>query len=705
MIRSISALKLPEFRSSDSDHSFITIQTFFHHHHLSSQLTMVVNQLQPTTTATVYDVLRSLPVDHPYDRLKTTLMQRTIKRSLAQLAHKIMHVGFSSVATVNRPPDPSYHSAATWNSYARVLEANEELTRSKAKVYVVGAVLFVLMMSIAVLLLMERQSAAERKSEQDAATTETEEEVWFHTLPGTKKAASGRAATLPPKKISTAHNKTNASTALPKPPAASSRRPSTSTPEVAPKGSTNPTSQSLHSSTVRRQPKSVSSSPHPHTTETSFSKRKTPQISQVLSSTAIVKATSVHPHAGRPLVVCVVGGQLRTTMPPPDGLCAFMIFEHVRVARQSHDFIASSNQVAFDNFMKMAAGNTKEQFLLSLSTALEYDESLEVRYRALDIMRRYRDQNVRGYGFAHYQVASTGIDSGKLWKHHSMLANLKHWSKDPVILFLGLELYHQRSYSDVYITGLIAEAAASMDFLILRTHLTTPPSLASNQCHVELIGSWTKDSLNDKLLLSMEDAARFLNSSRLERDVTVPLLLSHSLAVVEYEVDKDSQAQEPRLQNLRCTKRSLQPFRTVCHSNSTYLKGGQTKPTFCHYDDDPVNGRWRTYKTALDMVNEIQSVTYSADPLLTERFGWAFYDVDLEDYGGDCEAYWHVNGGTSKDSKAAAYYRLKNAVRQLNALSNRKPAVPKVTENAVVYEAAQEHLVSEDSSVVTRKLR
>ncbi|XP_075752076.1 uncharacterized protein LOC142817944 isoform X2 [Rhipicephalus microplus] len=322
--------------------------------------------------------------------------------------------------------------------------------------------------------------------------------------------------------------------------------------------------------------------------------------------------------AKRPLIVCVVGGQLRTTVPPPDGLCTFMIFEHVRVAKNSHDFVASSNQKAFDNFLKMAAGKKAEQFLLSLTSDLEYDESLEVGDRAEAIMRRYHDQNVCGYGFAHHRVLSTGIDSGKLWKHHSMLSNLRQWSKDPLVLFIGLEIFHHRSYSDVYVTGLLTEAAESMDFLILRVHVTTPPGLASRRCQVELISSWTKDTLNDKLLLTVEEATRVFNSSRLELNLTVPLLLSDSLAVVEYEVEKDPQAQRPRLLNLKCSKRTLQAFHTVCSSNFTYLRGARTKSTFCHYDDDPDNGRWRTYKTATDMTNERTKLSEPLD-FHTER--------------------------------------------------------------------------------------
>ncbi|XP_037520682.2 uncharacterized protein LOC119397322 [Rhipicephalus sanguineus] len=450
--------------------------------------------------------------------------------------------------------------------------------------------------------------------------------------------------------------------------------------------STDPTSSRTPSTSRKRRAKMTHTSPEPTTTRTSHPKRTTPGKAQV-PSTLAPATLKPSPRAKPPLIVCVMGGQLRSTVPPPDGLCTFVIFEHVRVAKKSDDFVASSNQEAFDNFLKMAAGNKVEQFLLSLTSDLEYDESLEVGDRAEAIMRRYHDQNVRGYGFAHHRVVSTGIDSGKLWKHHSMLSNLRQWSKYPLVLFIGLEIYHHRSYSDVYVTGLVAEAAVSMDFLILRTHVTTPPGLASQRCQVELISTWTKDTLNDKVLLTVEEAASVVNSSRLERDLKVPLLLSDSMAVVEYEVDKDPQARQPRLLSLKCSKRTLQPFHTVCESNSTYLKGGRTKPTFCHYDDDPEKGRWRTYKTAIDMVNEIVSVKNTAHSLVAENFGWAFYDVDLEDYRGDCAVYWRINRGASGDSKAAAYYRLKNAVQELSSLNRKMPDDLKIQEGEGVSES------------------
>lgn len=600
----------------------------------------------------------------------------------------------------------------------------------------VTAVLLILMTSIGAVLLMERQSVAQERAQEHAvASTETGKEIWAHTLPTAKKAAAGRGITFRDKKKSASSFKTRGtrprtksqaftsvlqtmpseevvtgagstvasiaekgfttqikrgkSSPLTKSRTKTSVVQTTSSEEMETVHGTSRTLRSTLTTSSKRRDKSTLTSTEPSPMNTFHPNRNTPDLSRGLSTSAPATSVTLKPslRAKRPLIVCVVGGQLHTTVPPPDGLCTFMIFEHVRVAKNSHDFVASSNQKAFDNFLKMAAGKKAEQFLLSLTSDLEYDESLEVGDHAKAIVRRYHDQNVCGYGFAHHRVLSTGIDSGKLWKHHSMLSNLRQWSKDPLVLFIGLEIFHHRSYSDVYVTGLLTEAAESMDFLILRVHVTTPPGLASRRCQVELISSWTKDTLNDKLLLTVEEATRVFNSSRLELNLTVPLLLSDSLAVVEYEVEKDPQAQRPRLLNLKCSKRTLQAFHTVCSSNFTYLRGARTKSTFCHYDDDPDNGRWRTYKTAIDMTNEIMSVAFTALSLVDEKFGWAFYDVDMEDIRGDCVVYWGLNRRSSSGREAAAYYRLKNAVLQLNSLGHRMSDSPKIQERKILQEA------------------
>ncbi|KAL1430388.1 hypothetical protein MTO96_015093 [Rhipicephalus appendiculatus] len=355
--------------------------------------------------------------------------------------------------------------------------------------------------------------------EHAVGTTETDEDVWIHTLPTAKKASAGRGVSFGSKKKTTSRVKTTKTSPLTKSPASTSVRQSMSSEEEATGAGTVVTSEATtRIKTTKTSPptksqattsegqttsfeeveieerraKSTLTSTAPSTTGRSHPKRETPEKRRIPSTSAPVTSTlKPSPRGKRPLIVCVVGGHLRTTVPPPDGLCTFVIFEHVRVAKKSDDFVASSNQKAFDNFLKMATGKRTEQFLLSLTSDLEYDESL-------------------GGGRPCRSHHGEGIDSGKLWKHHSMLSNLRQWSKDPLVLFIGLEIFHHRSYSDVYVTGLVAEAAESMDFLILRAHVTTPPSLASQRCQVELISTWTKDTLNDKLLLTVEEATSVL---------------------------------------------------------------------------------------------------------------------------------------------------------------------------------------------------
>ncbi|KAH7968596.1 hypothetical protein HPB52_009931 [Rhipicephalus sanguineus] len=76
----VSTLKVPEFCSSDSKLWFVTVESLFRRHRLTSQSTIydhVVGALPSHTAADVGDVLLSPPADHPYDHLKETLIRRT----------------------------------------------------------------------------------------------------------------------------------------------------------------------------------------------------------------------------------------------------------------------------------------------------------------------------------------------------------------------------------------------------------------------------------------------------------------------------------------------------------------------------------------------------------------------------------------------------------------------------------------------------
>ncbi|XP_077486332.1 uncharacterized protein LOC144097493 [Amblyomma americanum] len=396
-------------------------------------------------------------------------------------------------------------------------------------------------------------------------------------------------------------------------------------------------------------------------------------------------STSTLNRIHHPLVVCIVGEQLRRPVSPPAGLCHFVVFADVKVRSRSEDFVAVSNQAALDAFLEMAAGgHSSAQFLLSLSANADFYDSLEVRKRAVPIMRRYLARNVSGYGFARHRVDVSSGDAGNLWKHHVMLFYLRHWAHHPLTVFLGLQLVCRRSYVDDYVTGLVAEAAASVDFIILVTH-SAPPTVASSpkRCQVEPISSWEPLSFQDKRTISMHEATSILSASKLERHVQVPLLLSLSLAVVQYEVERDHSVEQPRLGGLRCSNASLLPFAEVCLSSSTYMTAGHEEYAFCHYEDDPVHGRWRTYITSADMTKAVGSVARELDPPLAFIVGWAFYDLELEDHLGNCTSYWGTAKAQPNSAQSFAYFRLRNAVQQIEVLkrNNAQYLVPNVENN------------------------
>nr|XP_054922217.1 uncharacterized protein LOC129382350 [Dermacentor andersoni] len=105
---------------------------------------------------------------------------------------------------------------------------------------------------------------------------------------------------------------------------------------------------------------------------------------------------------------------------------------------------------------------------------------------------------------------------------------------------------------------------------------------------------------------------------------------------------------------------------TVCGTKSTFKSGGNGESMLCHYEDDTVHGRWRTFMTSTGIVNETGLVQRVLDPSVAAGVGWAFYDLELEDSSGDCALYW---GGTKEQTQMFAYFRLKTAAKEILALN------------------------------------
>ncbi|XP_075530163.1 uncharacterized protein LOC142563499 [Dermacentor variabilis] len=75
-------------------------------------------------------LLQRLP---PQVHIILTASSFSMLKSRAELPDKIVDVGFPYEDAIHRPPDPLFHSKAAGDSYARLLEANEELTRRVAR--------------------------------------------------------------------------------------------------------------------------------------------------------------------------------------------------------------------------------------------------------------------------------------------------------------------------------------------------------------------------------------------------------------------------------------------------------------------------------------------------------------------------------------------------------------------------------------------
>lgn len=86
-----TTIKFPEFWSADSELWFLTTESIFRKHRITSSQTKfdyVVSTLPQATAAMVRDILRSPPDDQPYEKLREELIRRTTEsepRRLQQL--------------------------------------------------------------------------------------------------------------------------------------------------------------------------------------------------------------------------------------------------------------------------------------------------------------------------------------------------------------------------------------------------------------------------------------------------------------------------------------------------------------------------------------------------------------------------------------------------------------------------------------------
>ncbi|XP_070395641.1 uncharacterized protein [Dermacentor albipictus] len=78
-------------------------------------------------------------------------------------------------------------------------------------------------------------------------------------------------------------------------------------------------------------------------------------------------------------------------------------------------------------------------------------------------------------------------------------------------------------------------------------------------------------------------ATSIVNAFKRYHKVQVPLPLSLSFGVLQYDVKRDHSNESPRPSGLNCSTTTLQPFTTVCGTKSTFKSGGNGESMLCHY--------------------------------------------------------------------------------------------------------------------------
>ncbi|XP_065295929.1 uncharacterized protein [Dermacentor albipictus] len=222
----------------------------------------------------------------------------------------------------------------------------------------------------------------------------------------------------------------------------------------------------------------------------------------------------------RPLVVCVVRAQLRQPMSLPSGICKFMIFADVRVPRESEEFVAVSNQPT----TRPDSRRYPVQWLLA-----EAAFSVFLKMAAVASSTDY---------LLSLDADGDFYDSLDVRKHAVAIIG-RYLTKN--IRRYGFARHRM--------------ASSANDSSKLWKH------------HRMLFGQ----------------ATSIVNAFKRYHKVQVPLPLSLSFGVLQYDVKRDHSNESPRPSGLNCSTTTLQPFTTVCGTKSTFKSGGNGESMLCHY--------------------------------------------------------------------------------------------------------------------------
>ncbi|XP_049269164.1 uncharacterized protein LOC125757607 isoform X2 [Rhipicephalus sanguineus] len=157
------------------------------------------------------------------------------------------------------------------------------------------------------------------------------------------------------------------------------------------------------------------------------------------------------------------------------------------------------------------------------------------------------------------------------------------------------------------------------------------PVLPPNDCKVEPASSWSHEHINDFSLPSLSGTLEMLRDGR---NVSATFTMSLTMGVLEYRVSAAGLAGIDGTWNIACSNSELEPFDQTCRNPLT--RGTVGADDLIVYDFSKKSKTWRSFETTESIMAKVRKCYQLMRTAGFATFGWAMYDVDLEDHNSAC---------------------------------------------------------------------
>ncbi|XP_065289131.2 uncharacterized protein [Dermacentor albipictus] len=333
-------------------------------------------------------------------------------------------------------------------------------------------------------------------------------------------------------------------------------------------------------------------------------------------------------------LICVTGSHARLPLLPVDGVCDLAIFRDVIFG--DNEWVSASSRGKLDTYLQEAEKSTSTTFLLSFPAKMRRElVPFLSSPAAVELIRSYASRGIRGYGFARAEIAAEHLHNVTA-DYSTVLKLLNSAMKSAVptsgVSFIGVFLRAIKNAKGAMLpfpTGI----ASNVNLFIAISHT---PVLPPNECKVEPTSSWTHEHINDFSLPSLSGTLEMLRDGR---NVSATFAMSLTLGVLDYRVSTAGMAGIDGTWNIACSHSELAPYEQTCRNPLT--RGTVGADDLIVYDFSKKTKTWRSFESIESVMAKIRKCYQLMRTAGFATFGWAMYDVDLEDHSTACVSKAH----------------------------------------------------------------